>query len=764
MDDLHQLGKANGSIVKARGSRRRWERRGVPEARTPAVFSRGELPYIPPSEIGAVYRPINFAALYSSVFRNRGKLIFGLTLLGMGAALAYALSSTPYYRAHASVELDGVNEMYLSIRDMTPEASYSLTDFYMETQARLLGSEAVVRRALERNQPRTGPKESSEPSRPHFGITSLLLKTGSKQFTPIGSDDLGVGRAMSNLAVRPVTLTRVIDVTYDDTDPYAAADFTNALLSEYIAASVERRTEATHNTEQWLTQYVSGLKQNLEKSGRALESYASDSGLLGTKEDDTPAEAKLRDLQAELSRALGERVNKQALYETVTNGTQASISPNINPSPLREYQTKLSDLRSERAQAVATLTPAHYRVQRLDAQIREMEQLISKEWEKTLTLIRSDYEAAMGREKLLRDSVQAQIALVADQAGKRVHYGMLRNELETNQQVYNSMLQKAKESAVLSATKPTTIHVMDKARPPALPYKPNLPIYGSVGGLSGFFVGLLWAAYSSRGEKDLIAPGTLPGVARVRELGVIPSASIDRHSAFFGLRKLAPGDSFVFSESFNAAVASILSAECNGIQPRVITITSAMAGEGKTTVVKNLASALAHTKRRVVLIDGDLRHPKLSKSFDIGNSWGLSDILQSDNSIEDMPFEALVKRTEKPGLFVLPSGPSVANISSLLHSPRLGALLDTLKQHADVILIDSPPLLAVSDARVLGISSDAVIFVVRAHKTGRETFQIAAQQLIDDRTPLLGTILNDWDTRRARGIRDPFQYQYAYRK
>lgn len=311
--------------------------------------------------------------------------------------MAVALSSTPYYRAHASVELDAVNDMYLSIRDVSPAESNSLTDSYMETQAKLLGSEAMVRRVLEKHQPLTGPKEPPKSSGLHFGINSLLRKTGSKQFEPIGSDDLGVGRTIQNLAVRPVALTRVIDVTYDDTDPYVAADFTNSLLGEYIDASVERRSEATKNTERWLTQYVSGLKLNLEKSGRALESYASDSGLLGTKENDTPAEAKLRELQTELSKALADRVSKQALYETVAAGPLAGISANINPSPLREYQTKLSDLRSQRAEAVATLTPAHYRVQRLDAQIAEMEQLISKEWVKTLALIESDYQAASGR-------------------------------------------------------------------------------------------------------------------------------------------------------------------------------------------------------------------------------------------------------------------------------------------------------------------------------------------------------------------------------
>ena len=737
------------------------------EPRRPAAISVGESRYA--FAPAGAFPPIDFAALYTSIFRRKGKLLLGWAFLGMTAALVIALFQTPYYRARASVELDGVNDVYLSIRDVSPEATTSQTDTYMQTQANVLDSEMVVRRALEKIPSQKGPKKRSL-----IDINGLLQRMGLKPVTPLTADHLVVRRVMQNLRVRPIPLTRMIEVTYDDTEPNAAADFTNTLINEYIATSVERRWAATQNTERWLTGYVSHLKENLEQSGRTLESYAHDSGLLGPSENDTPAQAKLRDLEAELSKAHGEHINKQALYDTVANGPREGISPSINPSPLREYQAKLSDLRSERAQAVATLTPAHYKVRRVEAQIREIEQLIAKEWEKTLTLIRSEFQAAQRRENLLTDSVQAQMALVAEQAGKRVHYDVLRTDLETNQRLYDTILQKTKESAILSATKPTNIHLVDPARPPA-PSTPSLPIYGTVGSLSGLFVGLLWAAYYERRDNKLIAPGMLPEWARIRELGIIPSATIDRDlsepSVPFGFRPqrrlrpmLAPAGAFLFSESFYAAVASILRAECNGIHPRIITITSAMSGEGKTTVVTNLGLALSNIRRRVVLIEGDLRHPRLSKNFKIANSWGLTDILQSANPFKDMPLEALVKRTEKPGLYVLPSGPSVVSASRLLHSPAMGDLLEALAQQVDLILIDSPPLLAVSDGRILGSASDAAIVVIRAHKTTRATFQIAAQQLIDDGTPLLGIILNDWNPRRARGARDPFQYQYSYRE
>ena len=730
---------------------------------------------------GAVVQPLDFVAAYTSLLRRRFKLLVGMTLLGIILAVAVAMTRPMYYQSHLSLELDAMNDMYLGIRDLNSGATDSLTDSYMQTQARVLSSETVVRRAL-KTMPQTIPSKNDRPES-SFSVGGLLRKTGLKYFTPMTSDDSGVGLVMQRLVVRPMPLTRVIEVTYDDTNPFFAADFTNALAKEYIAASIERRLEDTESTETWLNAYVSKLEQDLERAGRNLESYAHDSGLLGTSEKDTPAEARLRDLQDELSKAHAERVSKQALYETASKGTQEEISASINPTPLREYQAKLSELRSQLAQTSATLTPAHYKVQQLQAQIDEIKTLVDKEWQKTLALIRSEYRTALLREKLVVESVQSQTIQVADQAGKRVHYDVLRRALETNQSVYNTMLQKAKESGVLSGTKPNNIHVLDQARPAALPYTPNVPIYASVGGLSGLFASLILAAFFQRRENSVMAPGMLAGT-QFRELGVIPSAKIDggaidrrlrvrlpKPSSVFGFAEsethppgeagLVRGQSSLFTEAFHATVASILRSDCNGIKPRIITVTSAVAGDGKTTTVRNLGLALASFNRRVVMIEGDLRYPRLSKSFMLANSWGLTDILRSTNSLEDMPFEALVRPTGKAGLFVVPSGPSVVNVSSFLYSPRMITLLEVLKGHANIILIDSPPLLAVSDARILGSCSDAVILVIRAHETNRETFSAAAQQLIDDHTPILGTILNDWDPRR--GARDPFEHQYSYR-
>lgn len=735
-----------------------------------------ERPILVPSEVrkepagagGTVLAPLDLMP-YIMTFLRRGKLLICLTILGALAAVGLCFIETPIYRVHASLELDAINEMSLSSRDVSALENGSLTDAYMQTQAMVIQGDTALRRAIEKSSP-IGP--GAKGSFLSSALISLKKRLGLAK--PVAATGIGPDQVRPNLTVRNIPMTRVIDISYDSPDNNRAAAFVNTLINEYMDLNMERRLDSTRQTEKWLMAYLAPLKQNLEQSGRALESYAHDSGLIGTSATDTPAQAKLRDIQAELTKAHADRVSKEATYETFANGPRDDVSPAINPSPLREYQMKLSDLKSQYAQAIATLTPKHFRVQRLEAQVREMEQLIDQERVKTLELMRSDYLASLKREALLTDSVREQVALVADQAGRRVHYDVLHQELETDQKVYDNVLEKAKESAVLGVTRPSNVHIIDEARPAPKPFKPNLPLYISLGSLSGFSLGLVWIAYGEFREMHLIAPGILPEVAQIRELAVVPSTSLDhgtdKNSGLLGARKetnlsllAAPADAFLFSESFHAAVASIVRSQSNGTNLRVLTITSPMSGDGKTTVVTNLGLALASIRRRVVLIEGDLRHPKLSKNFDIANSWGLSDLLQSANRIEDMPFEALVKPTEVPGLFVVPSGPSAANVSSLLHSPRMSALVSALKKQASLVLIDSPPLLAVSDARILASSSDAVIMVVRAHKTARETFLTAAQQLADDQTPVLGAILNGWDPRRARGTRDPFQYQYSYR-
>jgi receptor protein-tyrosine kinase len=205
----------------------------------------------------------------------------------------------------------------------------------------------------------------------------------------------------------------------------------------------------------------------------------------------------------------------------------------------------------------------------------------------------------------------------------------------------------------------------------------------------------------------------------------------------------------LIAESFRAVLTSILFSGENGDRPRVLVFTSAGPSEGKTTVVSNLAIALAEIHRRVLVIDGDLRKPRMHEIFDLPNERGLSDLL-AQRSLDEDAVKGVLQQTRVPDLFVLPSGPPTAAAANLLHSPHLPSLLKTWRSEFDSILLDTPPMLQMPDARVLGRLADGVVLVLRAGRTTREMAQAAKQRFADDSTRVVGSILNNWDPKSSR--------------
>jgi len=276
-------------------------------------------------------------------------------------------------------------------------------------------------------------------------------------------------------------------------------------------------------------------------------------------------------------------------------------------------------------------------------------------------------------------------------------------------------------------------------------------------------------------DRSFKSPGDVSMHLKLPELGVIPEGNFlsgnnigkmprlnTAQSPFGNAQKIphAPGyvelvtwrdKSSAIAESFRSAVTSILHSADNGAAPRVILVSSAIRAEGKTTVVSNLGIALAEINQKVLLIDGDMRKPRLNEVFNVPNDWGLSDLLREKSSLRDCPLEALVKSTEMPELSILTSGPATNSISNLLYSHRMLELLQRLRSEFDIILIDTPPMLDIADARILGRLADAAVLVFRAGTTSRDAAFAAKRRLTDDGIPVLGTILNAWDVKSMGG-------------
>lgn len=458
--------------------------------------------------------------------------------------------------------------------------------------------------------------------------------------------------------------------------------------------------------------------------------------------------------------------SKRARYESASMAAPDALPEVLDDPSLREYQSKITELKRQLAELSSLLTPENYKVERIRAQIAQMEALYQRQRANILARIQVEYEVGRRKEKMLADAYAAQINTVHADEVSGIQYDVLRREADANRQLYDSLLQKIGEAGVASAIKESSLRVIDAAEPPIRPKKPNVPVSVFLGMTGGLFLamGLVWVVEAA--DNTLKWPGEGTWYLNVPELGSIPAIEVDPGYSDFKKSCRIPGresllnlsrtgavsdlalwhtQRSLFSESFRAAAISLLLSRGNDLGSHVILITSTMPKEGKSTVTTNLGIALAKINRRTLLIDGDTRRPRLHYLFGLDGKPGLSELLLGTDDILDLPLEKLAYQTDAPNLFVIPSGRTADDSSDFLHSQRMASLLRRCRRDFDNIIIDSPPMSQIPDARALGRLTDGVVLLVRAGATPRETAQAGIERLAQDGTPVLGSILNYWN-------------------
>jgi len=614
------------------------------------------------------------------------------------------------------------------------------------------------------------------------GIVTRLRRAIGKEESPLAGSlhDAAVGRAMKNLSVHASSKSRVVDITFEAAEPRVAADFANELANELIEQSINVRLEAARRVTESLGKQLIELKSNWELSAEQLQDYARSTGLIfNADKGSTIAEEKLRQVQEDLSRAQADLAFKQAKYELAKSASPKSLPEVLDNGPLKDYQIKLTELRRQLAEMESTFTPTYFKVKNLKAQINELESITGEERKNIVDRLRNEDEAADRREKLVEQRYERESKAVSDEAARAVHYTVLKREVETNRVMYETALQKVKEAGIAAAMRASNIRVISPAKRPVHPYRPKPVFNAEMGLLAGMFLGFVLVFVRENTDRSLRAPGDIAAYLNLPELGAIPSGPTRSMQMIFrrkdwaidvalerggageapGKRRRVNGDSKTAScgnetspmaESFRSALASLWFAGRNEERPRVLVLTSPNAREGKTTLASNLSIALANTNRRVLLIDGDIRKPRVHTVFGIPNSWGLGDLLEDDCPIEDYIFKDIVLKTTVPGLYVMPAGTGEVNISSLRYHERLTDLLMRFRLEFHAVLLDTPPMLEFSDARVLGRLSDGVILVVRASETSRDDAAAVYRRFQEDGTPVLGSILNDWNPKKSK--------------
>ena len=696
--------------------------------------------------------PAVIPTITSALWKRRRPLITA-AVFGLLAGLALTAFTTPIYRAHTSLQLEGFNDQALGgITPVSPLPNASAED-YLQNQVKILESDTLARRVADQ----LGAK---------FDAT-----LGTKK--PV-SEAQRLRAMKKAITVRTALQSQVIDVFFDSPDPQLAATGANAVMSQFIALNREARWQLVQDTTEWLNKQAAELKLRLGDLDRQLQQFIARTGLVLTGKDGTPAEERSRTLQDALTRAEADRAGKQARYEAAT-ANQGEIAPDpISASPLRQYETDLQNMRRQLADLSTIYTPDNYRITRLKAQIADTESAITKERKDIVDRMHGDYVAASSLEHMLSNSLASQLTTVEDQTEKELQFNVLKNEADTAQKLYDSVLERAKDAGAASSLRVTNVRVIDQATPPARPYIPNAPLNAALGLGIGIIGGCGLVLLGARSRK-VRQPGDLDAVC-LPELGHVPSNSNKLTIPGQGWNTRIKGfekdrfDASLLRESFRSVLLSILSstrirhnAARDGDRSRVLVVTSLEMREGKTTIVTNLGIAASQQQRKVLLIDADLRKPRLHERFGLSNRCGLTTMLQPNSikgSLDGSSSMSLVQSTYLPNLWVLTSGPTDDSSINLLHSSDLETPLRKLAHRFDVILIDTPPLFLCADARILGQASDGVVMVVRANTKSREEMRAAYQQLMRDQIPFLGMILNDWKIDRDQAKSYTRYYQH----
>ncbi len=707
---------------------------------------------------------------YWRILRRRKGTLILITSLGAVMGFLATLPQTPIYQARTSLEIVELNQNFLNMKEASPldEGGPSSNTIDIQTQVKILQSDSLKDQVLAKlKAPTATDPESSR-------VSAWRKALNLPDAEPTDARQQAIAYAKKNYKVRASGQTRIIEVTVDSLNPQIAAEFANVLANEFIDQSLEARWKTTERTGQFLTRQIDDMRVRLEQSEDKLQQYARLAGLLFTEDKNNVSEQRLTQVQLALSAAQTDRIAKQSRWEMANSSSPDALPDILNDLTLRDYQTKLTELHRQVAEQRATYTSEHAKVKRFEVQIAPVQAALEKERADILKRIRNEYDEALRKEKLLATDYSAQRGVVTGEGEKAIQYNILKREVDSNRQLYDAMLQQLKQASLASALRASNIRVVDQATRPKRPYKPDVLLGSGLGLMSGIFFGAAFLVMRERSDRSIQEPGETGMYLDLPELGVIPSDSLGPRLRVRLVGSKTPTQKenclqlqepelpqrvelvtwqrkpSMVAESFRAALVSILFSGENGNRPRMLVVTSCSPGEGKSTVVSNLGIAVAEVNQKVLLIDADLRKPRLHDIFNLKNDRGLSDLLQSQDPSAALP-QGIIQETNVSNLYVLPSGKSTPSATSLLYSSRMPELLKALRSEFDTIIVDTPPMLQIPDARVVGRMVDRVIMVVRAGKTTRDAIMAANQKFAEDGTRVLGTILNDWNPKNSPG-------------
>jgi len=726
------------------------------------------------------------------VISKRRKWIVAAIVICESLALAVTLLMKPTYQSTATIELNkqgsgvdlGLGDELSSTLNSGNEAL--LTD--LQTETAILEGDSLALAVIEQLHLASKPPFAAPSSKEKDPEAGLPLEQAPTTRTRL----LAIFR--SHLKVEPERGTRLIQVSFQSHDQSLAAQVANQLVEAYKSNYRQTHYDAITETSGWLTTQLTDLKTNVEQAEKKLTDFEKANGILsfnmqapggspgsgqlsgggsGGPEIHSPIIQKLDQLNQELTQAEANRIGKEAIYHLTQSGN-ADVVLGLQTSPLAEQsmvlnqggglsnlqslRTQLGLLKVQLAQEANTFGPNNRHLKDLQLQIGSVNDQITQELQLITKRASADAQLAKQTEDEIRRQFEQQQTAASKLNDVAIQFAVLSDEAMSHKLLYDDLYTKLQEANISAGVKATNITVVSPARTQSIPVRPKPVMYMGFGLLIGIFLGLAAAYTVDSLDRTVSTPEEMEEITGRPVIGIIPDLirSGRSYGAYFrrNLTKtletegsssspnslqvwmLAHPDSAA-AEAFRSLRTSIMLSRAGG-GAKTILITSCVPGEGKTTLTSNLAAAFAQHNKNVLIVEADMRRPRMTHVMEVPSDLGLSNVLTATASFDD----AVVRGIQWPTLDILPAGPQPPNPSELLGSAAFADLLERLRCQYDLVLLDSPPALLVADPISVASLVDAVVWISRAGVVTRPYLGRANGMIHRNQMPVIGFVLN----------------------
>jgi polysaccharide biosynthesis transport protein len=702
---------------------------------------------------------------YLLILRKHQWLIFSFMLAVVTIVSIATFRMQPVYVATTRIELGRENANILPFQG-TDSYDYMLDlENYIETQSKILTSETLALQTI-----RTGVL-SGQTQFANVDSSSEALATGSLANQKRPPE---LGAFLGSLSVKRVPNSRLMDISFEATSPELAAQIVNAHIRNFIDQNRRSHYDATTAATTWLTDQLDELKIKVKNSEDARLDYERKNQIWEVDDKQNMTTQRLSEISRQLIEAQGERMKKQSLFEFAKQG-DADLVPQIRDSAgVQELLHRRGEVNAQYTESINQYGPNFPKVQRLQSQLKEIDQNLEREKRAVVARLGSEYRESQQREALMVHTLDQQKAEANLMSERMVQYNILKRDAEAEKALYDGLLTKLKEAGISAALQSSNIRVVDPAMIPSFPSRPAKARNVALAFLVGLVGGIGLAILREYMDNTVKTPDDVETLARLPSLAVVPAFDDNNGD---GRRRKTLGEAIgngharhvelvaqhlpksQMSEAFRALRTALLLSQA-GRPPQVILVTSALPREGKTTAAANLAVTLAQLGDRTLLIDADLRKPGVGRLLNMngGKYAGLSSYLAGVSSLELVT----VQHPAIPNLSAIPTGPLPPNPADLLSSHKLADALAELRTKFKFIVIDTPPVMAATDAVILSVQADGVLLVVRSGETPKEAFTRTRDLLVSVKCRLLGVVLNAVNSSAPDYYYSYRYYPYAY--